>query len=79
VKLHYKIIRNEVYYPEDMSLDAVFILSKLLIKDPKERLGADCSIDTITKHPFFIGIDWLPLQQKRVESPEQPPKRNRKA
>jgi hypothetical protein len=55
-----------------MTLDAVSIMNKLLMKNPKERLGADGSVDTIRQHPFFRGIDWMALKQKRVEPPERP-------
>ena len=55
-----------------MSPAAVSLVTKLLVKDPKKRLGAGRSIDTIRKHPFFKGLDWVSLQEKRVEPPEKP-------
>jgi serine/threonine protein kinase len=69
-RLDYRITHYEVDYPEDLSPDAVSIIRELLMKDPDKRLGADGSMDTIRNHPFFRGIDWQALEEKRVEPPE---------
>jgi len=36
------------------------------MKNPAERLGADGLVDTGRQHPFFKGIDWQALKEKRV-------------
>jgi serine/threonine protein kinase len=69
-----KIVNDEVKFPEDMSLDAVSIVNQLLMKNPAERLGSNGSVDTVRQHPFFTGIDWQALREKRVEPPEIPKK-----
>ena len=71
-QLNYNIVTGKVHYPRSMSPAAVSLVTKLLVKDPKKRLGAGRSIDTIRKHPFFKGLDWVALQEKRVEPPEKP-------
>ena len=53
-----------------MSLDATSIVIKLLMKDPNQRLGSNGSVKAVRQHPFFKGIDWKALQEKRVEPPE---------
>jgi novel protein kinase C epsilon type len=68
-KLDKKIINDEVEFPEDMSLDAVSIVRELLMKDPEERLGSNGSEDTVRQHPFFKGIDWQALREKRAKPP----------
>jgi serine/threonine protein kinase len=47
------------------------ILTKILIKDPKKRLGAN-GIDEIMNHPFFETIDWDALENKDVKPPYRP-------
>ena len=64
-----RIVSGRVFYPRHMSGAAVSLVTKLLMKDPTQRLGANCSVDTIRKHPFFEGLDWVALQEKRVAPP----------
>jgi hypothetical protein len=63
-QLNDRIVRSEVDYPDSMSPAAASLLRKLLEKDPEKRMGADGSVDTIRRHPFFTGLDWVALQQK---------------
>jgi len=69
--LNKKILHDEVQFPEHMSLAAKSILTQLLMKDPKQRLGSNGLFDEIREHPFFKGIDWKALQEKRVKPPEK--------
>lgn len=41
----------------------MFSLRKL-IADPKERLGVN-GVEEIKAHPFFIGINWSRLRDKK--------------
>jgi len=70
-KLDQKILNDEVDIPDDMSLAAAPIVLKLLMKDPKQRLGSNSSVKAVRQHPFFKGIDWKALQEKRVKPPEK--------
>jgi serine/threonine protein kinase len=70
-KLDNKIVNDDVNIPDDMSLAAASIVLKLLMKDPKQRLGSNGSVNAVRKHPFFNGIDWKALQEKRVKPPEK--------
>jgi novel protein kinase C epsilon type len=47
-KLGQKILNDEVDFPEDMSLAAVSIVMKLLMKNPAKRLGSNSSVDSPT-------------------------------
>jgi serine/threonine protein kinase len=69
-KLDQKIMSEEVDFPKDMSPAAVSIVTKLLMKNPAERLGSEGSEDTVREHPFFEGIDWQELLEKRMKPPE---------
>ena len=70
-KLCKKILEDEVDIPDNMSLAAASIVLKFLMKDPKQRLGSNGSVNTVRHHPFFKGIDWKALQEKRVKPPEK--------
>jgi len=43
-----------------------------LTKDPNERLGAYGRLDSVREQPFFRGIDWRAVQEKRVKPPQKP-------
>ena len=45
---------------------------QLLTKDPYERLGAYGRLDSVREQPFFRGIDWRSLREKRVKPQEMP-------
>jgi len=45
---------------------------QLLTKDPYERLGVSGRLDSVREQPFFRGIDWHALQEKRVKPPQKP-------
>jgi len=45
---------------------------QLLTKDPYEWLGAYGRLDSVIEQPFFRGIDWRALQEKRVKPPQKP-------
>jgi hypothetical protein len=40
-----------------------------LEKDPNERLGAYGRLDGVREQPFFNGVDWRAVQEKRVKPP----------
>lgn len=57
-----KVLEGNVKFSEDFHPDAKDIISKLLIKDPEKRLGAN-GYKEIKKHPFFQGISWKTLDK----------------
>ena len=54
-----------------ISEDAKNIISKLLEKDPKNRLGKN-GIKEIQKHPFFYSINFEDLKKKKIKAPFKP-------
>ena len=55
------------------SPEAADLISKLLIKDPRQRLGSGAGgAEDIMNHPFFKGINWDAIQQKRTAPPFTP-------
>ena len=54
-----------------ISEDAKNIISKLLEKDPDNRLGKN-GIKEIQKHPFFNSINFEDLKKKKIKAPFKP-------
>lgn len=72
------IIRNDVTYSTtdaaaNFSSGAVDLISKLLKRDPMERLGTgDMGVLEIMAHPWFDDIDWTAIHKKEMKSPFTP-------
>lgn len=63
------ILVEDVKFPKTLSAEAKALLGGLLIKDPKKRLGGGPEDATeIRIHPFFRGINWQDLLEKKVDA-----------
>lgn len=63
--INYKSFK--VRFPRGLSAAAKSLLTGLLIKDPKQRLGGGPDdAQEIMNHVFFSSINWLDLEQKKV-------------
>lgn len=63
----FKCIKNcKVTYPDDISIEAESLLRGLFLKE--KRLGTN-GADEIKNHPFFEGIDWNALLEKKIRPP----------
>ena len=73
-KLCDKIIKSKLVMPYFLSPDAKDLLTRLLRKEPRKRLGANMPKDmtTIKKHRFFRKIDWNKLEKRELEPPIRP-------
>lgn len=61
------ILMEDVKFPRSISQEARSLLSGLLVKSPKERLGGGLDdVREIQMHPFFASINWNDLYHKRV-------------
>ena len=69
-----KILSSKLILPYYLSPDAKDLLTRLLRKEPKKRLGACMPKDmqTIKGHRFFRKIDWKKLEKREVEPPIRP-------
>ncbi|KAF8925623.1 pkb-activating kinase-like protein [Haplosporangium gracile] len=56
-----KIVRLEYTFPAGFPKTAMDLVSRLLVHDPNERLGANNTIDQLKQHPFFEGVEWSEL------------------
>ncbi|OMH84592.1 Protein kinase C-like 1 [Zancudomyces culisetae] len=64
------ILEDEVLYPVNMSRDSVSICQELLERDANKRLGSGPGdADDVKRHPFFRGINWTNILEKKVTPP----------
>ncbi|KAG0296182.1 pkb-activating kinase-like protein [Linnemannia gamsii] len=56
-----KIVRLEYTFPAGFPKTAMDLVSRLLVHDPNERLGANNAVDQLKQHPFFDGVEWSEL------------------
>jgi serum/glucocorticoid-regulated kinase 2 len=66
-----KILHEFVQFPESLAPDAKDILSKLLEREPNQRLGAGGAPE-IKSHAFFQGIDWKMVHERRIDPDYKP-------
>ncbi|KAF9432166.1 pkb-activating kinase-like protein [Entomortierella beljakovae] len=59
-----KIVKLEYSFPAGFPKVAMDLVSRLLVHDPNERLGANNTIDQLKQHPFFEGINWDTLWEQ---------------
>ncbi|KAL8610401.1 RAC-gamma serine/threonine-protein kinase [Nucella lapillus] len=67
------ILLQNVKFPRNLSEEAKSLLSGLLAKNPKRRLGgSEADVTEITSHPFFQCINWEDLAAKKIAPPYKP-------
>lgn len=72
-KLFERIRRGELAYPSYITPVTKSLLQHLLEGDSTKRLGAGVGDgDEVKAHPFFSGIEWVAIQQRRVTPPFKP-------
>ncbi|KAH6659321.1 kinase-like domain-containing protein [Truncatella angustata] len=72
-EMYRKILGEPLHFPgpEVVPPAAKDLLTRLLNRDPAERLGANGSAE-IKAHPFFHAIDWRKLLQRKYEPTFKP-------
>jgi len=72
-KLFERIRLGDLTYPHYITPVAKSLLHSLLQGDPNRRLGGGRDDgEEVKQHPFFSGIDWMAIQQRRVTPPFKP-------
>ncbi|XP_070798418.1 RAC-alpha serine/threonine-protein kinase isoform X2 [Pituophis catenifer annectens] len=72
-KLFELILMEEIRFPRTLSPEAKSLLSGLLKKDPKQRLGGGPDdAKEIMQHKFFSGIVWQDVYEKKLVPPFKP-------
>ncbi|XP_054282176.1 ribosomal protein S6 kinase alpha-5-like isoform X2 [Macrosteles quadrilineatus] len=68
-----RIMKTQPPIPQYLSADVADFISKLLVKDPRQRLGGgEDDAEEVKRHPFFKDIDWDKLARKEVPAPLVP-------
>ncbi|KAL1005964.1 hypothetical protein UPYG_G00066230 [Umbra pygmaea] len=67
------IVNDEVRYPRFLSTEAISIMRRLLRRNPERRLGSgEKDAEEVKKQPFFRGLDWEALLQRKLPPPFVP-------
>ncbi|KAH8399369.1 hypothetical protein KR215_008937 [Drosophila sulfurigaster] len=67
------ILVEDVKFPRNITDEAKGLLSGLLAKDPRNRLGGgQDDVKEIQAHPFFASINWTDLVLKKITPPFKP-------
>lgn len=67
------IVNDEVRYPRFLSTEAIGIMRRLLRRNPDRRLGSgEKDAEDVKKQPFFRGMDWEALYQRKNPPPFVP-------
>ncbi|KAJ0057958.1 hypothetical protein NL108_007183 [Boleophthalmus pectinirostris] len=67
------IVNDEVRYPRFLSTEAIGIMRRLLRRNPERRLGSgEKDAEDVKKQPFFRGVDWEALLQRKTPPPFVP-------
>ncbi|XP_037293908.1 ribosomal protein S6 kinase alpha-5 isoform X2 [Manduca sexta] len=68
-----RIVRCSYPVPPDVSPEVQDFIRKLLVKDPRRRLGGgDGDAEELKRHPFFQNLDWQAVLRRDVPAPFVP-------
>ncbi|XP_070985020.1 RAC-alpha serine/threonine-protein kinase-like isoform X2 [Oncorhynchus clarkii lewisi] len=72
-KLFELILMEDIRFPRTLGPEGRSLLSGLLKKDPKQRLGGgQHDAKEIMQHKFFAGIEWQDVYEKKLVPPFKP-------
>lgn len=72
--LLFKIAFATPEYPDSMSKELKDFISKLICKDPNQRLGAKNGLEEIFQHKWFKGVDFKAIRERKLPPPFKPTK-----
>jgi len=68
-----RILKIQPPLPSELSLDVRDFISRLLVKDPRQRLGGGTSDEQeLKEHSFFKDLNWDDLAAKKIPAPFVP-------
>ncbi|KAL6823274.1 kinase-like protein [Trichoderma camerunense] len=71
-KIADRILNQTIEVPESLPRTTQDIITGLLCRNPKQRLGAKGGVFEIKAHPFFEGIEWHTLIQRKYQPSFKP-------
>ena len=69
-----KIVYGTPDFPKDMSKELKNLISRLLCKNPDQRLGSKKGLEEIFQHKWFKGIDFQAIKKGKIKPPIQNPR-----
>ena len=73
LKLSMKIYEKKIVFPKNIDKNAKDLIEKLLVVNPKNRIGyGPNGSEDIKNHPFFNGVDWDLAFEKKLTPPFVP-------
>lgn len=72
--MYRKIVREPVVFKSEVSASDLCkdLITKLLHKDQKLRLGSQADSLEVLSHPWFADLDWSKLVERKLEAPFKP-------
>lgn len=68
-----RILKTTPPIPETLGQDVADFISKLLVKEPRKRLGGgEGDATELKRHAFFKNLDWKALATKKITAPFKP-------
>ncbi|XP_063898512.1 ribosomal protein S6 kinase alpha-5 isoform X1 [Helicoverpa armigera] len=68
-----RIVRCSYPVPPDVSPEVQDFIRKLLVKDPRRRLGGgEHDAEELKRHPFFQNLDWEAVARREIPAPFVP-------
>jgi serine/threonine protein kinase len=71
-EMYLKILNNSLIIPEFISEEPRHLLTRLLDKNPRTRIGSEEGILEVMKHPWLKNIDFSKLLEKKIDPPFVP-------
>lgn len=59
------ILMDQVAFPTFVNRSTKDLLTRLLEKEPRLRLGSKYGAREVKEHPFFVGVDWAQIYHRR--------------
>jgi serum/glucocorticoid-regulated kinase 2 len=70
--MYTSILKDDIKFFQHMSKDVCDLISKLMEKDPRDRLGTNYGFFEIKQHPFFSKVNWRKVEKRQVVPPFVP-------
>lgn len=68
--LNEDIYKKKILFPDYVIDEAQDLINKLLVVNPKKRLGfGNDGANKIKKHPYFKGVNWIDAWNKKLKPP----------
>jgi serine/threonine protein kinase len=70
--MYTSILKDEIKLFQHITKDAKDLILKLTQKEPLDRLGSNYGFFEIKQHPFFRGVNWINVYDKKLKPPYIP-------